>query len=554
MILARRSFLTAASLSALPRAAWAQNLSAGVFTHGVASGDPVSDGVILWTRFAHSGEGRLAWEIAEDEAFTRMVGRGDTSASFANDFCAKVDVRGLAPERHYFYRFLSASGPSPTGQTMTAPREGGERLTVAVFSCSNFPFGYFHAYGHAAQRADIDLVLHTGDYIYEYGRGIYPSEADAVPGRLIDPVRETVTLQDYYQRYALYHTDPDLQELRRLKPLSAVWDDHELTNNTWRDGAQNHQDYEGDFAQRMAAAAKAYFDWMPIRRPAPSGLRLYRHLDWGDLARIILLDARLIGRDQQLDYRAVLTGPAAEGPAAASAAIAEFRHTTLDNANRTLLGAAQEAWLADTLVQSKQRGQRWQIITQQMVVADQYFPQGMSALLSDGASANTRRWVAAGETIGALGLGWNLDAWSGYPAARTRLLEACAVAASNAVILGGDSHNCWLNNLPAPNGGRLAAIEFAGGSVTSPGFERTFSNTGEGEREALMRSGNPQLAWCDVSRRGYGVLRFTREGCRAEWNAFDDVRRPEPGNVHAHVIESAASESAGPGPWTAAVP
>lgn len=550
MLTTRRSLLAAAPLAAAaPRTAWAQALSPGVFTHGVASGDPAPDRVVIWTRFV-GGDGRIAWEIAEDEGFANVAQRGQTQATAATDFCAKVDVGGLAPGRPYFYRFLAASGPSLTGRTRTAPTSGTERFTVAVFSCSNFPFGYFHAYGHAAQREDIDLVLHTGDYIYEYGRGVYPSQAEAVAGRLIDPVGEIVRLEDYYQRYATYHGDPDLQELRRLKPMCVIWDDHELTNDTWREGAQNHQpETEGTFADRIAAASKAYFDWMPIRRPEPSGVRIYRSLDWGDLARIVLLDTRHIGRDRQIDYRATLAPRLAEGGVDAAQAVAEFRRTLLDDPRRTLLGAAQEQWLAQTLAQSKARGQIWQLASQQLVMGEQYAATGLSGLLPQSASEGTRQWLASGEQLGALGLPWNLDSWGGYQSARSRFLQACAENANNVVVVSGDSHNCWLNNLPAAGGTRMAAIEFAGGSVTSPGFERSLSGAAPGQRESVMRAGNPNLAWCDITHRGYAALRFTRAACVGEWLAFEDVRTPQAGTPVVTRFASAASATAGPGAW-----
>lgn len=550
MLIKRRTLLAAASLTAAaPRAAWAQSLSSGMFTHGVASGDPLPDGVILWTRFI-GGDGRIAWEIAEDEAFSIVAQRGQARASIANDFCVKVDVRGLTPGRAYYYRFLSNAGPSWTGKTRTAPARGGESLTVALFSCANFPFGYFHAYGHAATRDDIDLVLHSGDYIYEIQRGAYPSAAEAVPGRIIDPVNEIVSLSDYYQRYATYHTDVDLLELRRVKPMSVVWDDHEISNDTWREGARDHQpQFEGAFVDRVAAASKAYFDWMPIRRPEQRGVRIYRSLDWGDLARIVLLDTRLIGRDQQIDYRNTLAPQLAQGGADATALAAEFRRTILDNPNRTMMGSTQEQWFASTLAESKQRGQVWQIITQQVVMADQIAPSGMTRLLPPDISPGSRAWFASGEQMSALGLPWNLDSWNGYPAARARFLEACTRNANNAVVLGGDSHNCWVNNLASAEGNRLAAIELAGGSVTSPGFERSLSNAAAGERESMMRSSNPHLAFCDLTNRGYATLKFTRTACEAEWIAFRDIRSPEAGTPTVTRMTSTASSAAGPGAW-----
>jgi alkaline phosphatase D len=552
MLLSRRTLLAATPLTAFPFAARAQELARGVFTHGVASGDPEAESVVLWTRFAPAAGATIGWEVAEDESFATIAARGIAEATIASDFCLKVIAGGLAPGRSYFYRFLSASGPSPIGRTRTAPREGVQRLTIALFSCSNYAFGYFHAYGDAARREDIDLAVHSGDYIYEYGRDAYPNASEAAPGRVIEPATEIVSLEDYYQRYATYHTDPDLLELRRLKPMTTVWDDHELTNNTWREGAQNHQPAtEGIFFDRIAAAAKAYFDWMPIRRPAPQSFRLYRHLDWGDLARIVLLDTRFIGRDAQLEYDTANVRRMLAGGARGRAAVAAFR-TILNNSSRTLLGADQEAWFAQALAASKQAGHTWQIVAQQLVMGPQVAPAGLTRLLPENASANTRRYFGGGERLGALGLGWNLDAWDGYPAARQRFLEACAANANNAIVLGGDSHNCWLNNLAAPGAARLAAIEFAGGSVSSPGFERNLTNAAPGEREALLRSSNEAMAWCDMSHRGYGALTFTREACHAEWRAFTDVRNPEAAAPTVARITSAASTNAGPGAWALA--
>lgn len=550
MTLSRRLLLAGAPALALPRRAWAQNLARGVFTHGVASGDPLPDGVMLWTRFVGS-DAPITWEVGEDEAFTRVTQRGEAHASMANDFCIKVDVRGLASDRRYFYRFLGAANPSVTGMTRTAPQSGGHQLRVALMSCANLAYGYFHAYAHAAHRDDVDLILHAGDYIYEVPRGRYPNEAETVEGRAFEPIRELVALNDYYQRYAQYHTDPALLELRRTKPIASVWDDHELVNNVWRGGAPDHSEqYEGAFADRVAAASKAYFDWMPIRRPEPNSRRIFRSLDWGDLARIILLDARSFGRDQQIDYRTTLMPRLAEGGADAAAVVADFRANVLNDPTRSMLGAAQEQWFASVLAESKQRGQPWQIITQQVVMGEQIAPANITNLIPEGAASATRQFYAAGEQASRLGLPWNLDSWNGYPAARARFLSACAANANNAVVLGGDSHNCWLNNLADENSTRLAALEFAGGSVSSPGFERPLSAAGPGERERLMRSANPHLAWCDATHRGYATLSFTRTACEAEWIAFDSVRTAQMTAPTITRMNAAASLSAGPSAWS----
>ncbi|MGQ0532054.1 MAG: alkaline phosphatase D family protein [Caulobacteraceae bacterium] len=550
MLIARRGLLFAGASAALPRAAWAQSLAAGAFTHGVASGDPLSDGVILWTRFV-GGDGRIAWEVADDDAFTRIAQRGEAQASAISDFCVKVDARGLAPGRSYFYRFLSHSGPSPTGLTRTAP-ESADALTVGLISCANYGFGYFHAYGHLARREDIDLVLHTGDYIYEYGLDEYPDPAETIAGRAFDPTHEIVSLEDYYQRYRLYHTDPDLLELRRLKPISAVWDDHEIANDATRTGAQNHQQSEGAYADRVAAATKAYFDWMPIRRPEVSGARVYRSLDWGDLASILLIDTRFIGRDRQLDYRRALGLRLLSDGSGTQAAVEEFRRTQLQDPNRTLLGLEQEAWLVDALSQSKQRGHTWQIVAQQIAMGEQLIGAGAVNLLPADVHGNTRRFVTVGERLGRLGMPWNLDAWDGYPAARTRFLEACAAHGANVAVLGGDSHNTWLNNLAAPGGGRVAALEFAGASITSPGLERVLTNAAPGAREAMMRSANPHLAWCDITNRGYGALKFTRTACEAEWVAFADVTSSQAAAPAVTRISARASVAGGPSGWSLA--
>jgi alkaline phosphatase D len=279
-------------------------------------------------------------------------------------------------------------------------------------------------------------------------------------------------------------------------------------------------------------------------------VRLYRSLDWGDLARVLLIDTRYIGRDRQLDYRRALGLRLLSDGDATIAAAEEFRRTQLNDPLRTLLGSEQEAWLARELAGSKQRGHTWQIVAQQIAMGEQLVGAGALALLPDGVHSNTRRFVGVAERLGRLRLPWNLDAWDGYPAARARFLHACAANAANAMVLSGDSHNTWLNNLAAPGGGRLAALEFAGASVTSPGLEQVLSHAAPGAREMLMRSANPHWAWCDITNRGYAALRFTRTACESEWVAFNNVVSTQAPAAQVTRINAEASASAGPSAWS----
>lgn len=549
----RRKLLAAAPLALAPAAAHAKAspLGRGDFTHGVASGDPTSSAVILWTRFvpAAPGAATVRWEIADDAKFERVRAHGEATSSPLDDHCVKVDARGLAPGRRYFYRFIAAGSASPTGLTRTAPSGPAESLTFALFSCANKPFGYFHAYAHAAAREDIDVCIHVGDYIYEYGRGIYPSTADTVAGRVIEPGNEIVSLSDYRARYASYRTDPALQELHRTKPFMAVWDDHELANDAWKAGAQNHQpDTEGAWSVRRMMAARAYDEWMPIR-PQGSVLQIYRRLDWGSLATFVLLDTRLIARDRQLDWRTALDPVAGRGDAAVASAIEAFGHGALADPNRTLLGPTQEAWMRRELQRSKARGAPWQVLAQQIVVGRQGFPDNAGSLLAPDATERNKQFAAMGAATNKLGYGWNMDSWSGYPPARQRFLQSCATDAANALVLSGDSHNAWAHNLPGGRDGRPAAVEIGGTSVTSPGFERTFSNATPEARAAAILAANPELAWCDVTRRGYACTRLTSARADVEWIGFDTVTTPTAPSPVIVRSSAEATRDRGVGPW-----
>lgn len=527
----------------------AKGLSHGMFTHGVASGDPLQSAVILWTRLvtADAGRGRVGWEVAEDETFTLIVKSGVAEVSPARDFCVKVDVTGLAPGRPYVYRFVAADGPGVTGFTRTAPDKGAASFSFAQMSCSNLPFGYFHAYRDAAARPEIELCVHLGDYIYEYRRGRYPTEQQAVPERVIAPETELVTLSDYHRRYARYRDDPDLQELHRLKPWVTVWDDHELANDTWRDGAQNHdEETQGSWVERRARAVAAYLDWMPVRQTQKDRLAIYRRFDWGGLATILALDTRLIGRSRQLSYNsfAELLG---KDEATVSNAIAAFRDGPLADPSRTMLGKTQEAWLDSELKRSKGAGIPWQIVAQQVLVGIVNPPPEMSRFLPDEATDAQKAMMGLRSRMVMGGLPFALDMWGGYPVARDRFLASLQTNANNALVLTGDSHNAWANHLPG-SGGRLAGVEIGCTAVASPGVEVLLGNAAPGEREAALTGFNEGLAWCDATNKGYTLVTVTPDAAAANFVATGPMREPGAAVLSETRLVSAAS-GAGAQPW-----
>ena len=516
MILTRRTILEGGlaglGLFALPFAARA---AAPAFTHGVASGDPKQTRVTLWTRYlpADGGQARVRVEVARDPAFRDRVGTRTGIASPANDHTVKIAATGLAPGRWYHYRFVGPDGStSPVGRTRTLPARGSDPFRIAVLSCANMDFGYFNAYAHVAKRTDIDLVLHLGDYIYEWGNGAHSLAALALKDRVSRPANETVTLDDYRTRYAWYRADPDLAEMHRMFPVISIVDDHEVTNNTWRDGAGNHQPNEGSYRDRVAAAMKAYHEWLPMPETP------YDRYDIGGLAAIFRLDTRLLARDEPLDL-----GDAVAGKPDPIAAMKVFRDGALQDPARTLMGATQERWLADGMATSVGAGQRWQIAAQQVVMGRMKLPETATAWSSvrpDPASRAGLRQRGA-LAASAAGLPLSLDNWNGYPAARARLLGAAQAAKANLVVLSGDSHNAWGFDLA--NDGRAAGVEFAGQSVASFGFEARFD--GDPARIAAdLVAANPALKWCDTSRRGYMTVTLDRNAARSDWLFLDTVK------------------------------
>jgi alkaline phosphatase D len=487
--LTRRQFLwsaaaTAALRGAASREAWSVHLQAqangeaatGPFRHGVASGDPLDDRIVLWTRVTPANESAAAvevrWRIAADERITQVVGQGVVRTASDRDFTVKVDAGGLQSGRPYYYVFETAGARSPVGRTRTLPA-GTDRLRLASVCCSNYPSGFFNVYRCVANRADLDAVVHLGDYIYEFENGRYGDGSGLL--RIPEPRKEAVTLADYRIRYATYRSDPDLQEAHRVHPFIAVWDDHELTNDAWSGGAANHNPEagEGGWAARRAAAYKAYLEWMPIREAPGGDVQLYRSFRFGDLADLIMLDTRAL-RDQQ----------------AGSADVA-----TLADPGRSILGAAQEKWLFDQLRTSQRTGRAWRLIGQQVMFSRLGQP-GRGALQP--------------------------DSWDGYPVARDRIVELLArERVRDLAILSGDVHSSWAFDVP-PNpwdgydraGTGSAAVELVTPAVSSPPL---FSSPELRDRAMLLRALLPHLKFLEGESRGYVLLDVTRRQLRSEW-------------------------------------
>lgn len=514
------------------------------FLYGVASGDPLADRVILWTHTKirdRSEPVEVDWEVSLDNTFGTTVSRGTALSSADTGFTVKVDATGLQPGTDYFFRFRRGSSVSPVGRTRTLPTGTPSAVRFAVFSCSNYPAGYFNVYG-AAAASDAQYALHLGDYIYEYAAGGYASATAAALGRVSVPATEILSLQDYRTRYAQYRSDPDAKNLHARMPMIAVWDDHEAANNAWRDGAENHTPAtEGSYATRRSAAQQAYHEWMPIRTGSDRSL-IYRSFNFGNLLTLHMLDTRMVGRDQQIDVTALIN------PATAAAAQAAFASPT-----RQLLGTTQTQWLQAGMAQSTAT---WQVLGQQVLMSRMEFPASILQALNPSNTspeAQAAGQVAINAYLTAKGkraagapltaqesalldlrlnpkLGYNLDAWDGYPAARETVLASALQLRKKLVVLAGDTHNGWHSNITlkglipgGPPEGTKVGEEFATPSVSSPGFEEALSLPAV-QVEAIFKGVVDDLRWVDASRRGYLKMTFTPTEAKGEWVFVSSVK------------------------------
>ncbi len=500
------------------------------FAHGVASGDPLSDRVVIWTRISGSGDSHtVQWQVAEDASFKHIIAKGQAQADAARDHTIKMDVAGLKPDKTYHYRFICQGVTSPVGQTRTLPVGAVKDVVMAVASCSLYPAGFFNAYAAIAKLERVDVVLHLGDYIYEYGSapGDYGINIGAKIGRLPKPDHEIINLADYRVRHAEYKSDPDLQAAHARAPWIVVWDDHETTNDSWVGGAENHQPVtEGSWADRKAAALKAYFEWMPIREPENGHTlaAINRNFDFGDIASLIMTETRLTGRDQQLTFSHDLMVAGPDGKPVPD--LAAF-NAKLNNPARQLMGPAQEAWLGQKLEQSIKAGQTWQVLGNQVVMAKVkgpdiesiMGPEAWAAALAQLPPAYQARMAQAGKLY-RLDVPYNLDSWDGYPAARERVYDAMKAAKAHPIVLSGDSHAFWVNELYDQSGKVRVAAEFGTTGITSPGYGDLLKDL---PINRAYEERNPEVLFTDHAAKGFVLLTLTKQEARADLIAVSTV-------------------------------
>ncbi len=502
------------------------------FQHGVASGDPLQDRVILWTRVTprrldEPREVEVRWQLATDPAMRLVVASGSTSTSELRDFTVKVDATGLLPGHVYYYQFTADAVKSVVGRTKTLPKLDVRQVRLAVFTCSNYPSGYFNVYADAARQDNIDAALHIGDYIYEYESDGYACDRAEELGRVSAPRELLLRLEDYRRRYAQYRGDADLQAVHAVLPFIAVWDDHEFADDTWRDGSAEHKSTEyGPFSLRKTAAMTAYHEWMPIRLPDPdTPEKIYRSFDFGSVLSLHMLDTRLIGRDQQL----VMSSYYDEHK---RFDVAKYRQDVC-SPRRQMMGQEQMTWLEGQVSQSRAR---WQMLGQQVLMARMEYPRAVAlgqcsstnftALKARAAkdpscvTAREQTWLD-GETLPCY-----LDSWDGYQHDRELVFAMMQRHRKNMVVLAGDTHNAWASDLHDAQGCQVG-VEFATASVSSPGMEGAYPDRDPEDVASMMVDLIEPLYYAQTSKRGYMIVTASHEQVRCDWRFVDTVFKRE---------------------------
>ncbi|GGB66244.1 alkaline phosphatase [Flavobacterium suaedae] len=511
------------------------------FNQGVASFEPSSSSVIIWTRYNRAGA-TIIWEVATDENFENILRNGELVTDSFRDNTLAVELTELDADQKLYYRFMSAEDEaiSVTGETITLPVNASS-VKLAVCSCSNYQAGLFNVYD-AMANSEADIIVHLGDYLYEYGAGGYGATAEnAFLNRDHEPAGEMLSLEDYRTRYKQYRSDVSLQLAHQKKPFICVWDDHEIANDTYKDGAENHTEAtEGSFEVRKQYALQAYSEFLPFSRTDESNNELiYRTVNIGNLVNLVMLDTRVIARDKQLDMTNYYT---AGGFDAVS-----FQND-LTNPERTLLGATQRNWAISQITSS---AAKWQVLGQQVLMGKMHVPaemllafgsEGFTALLTELVTIKMRLLnndpTLTPEEIARVTttIPYNLDAWDGYPIDREILYNS--LNGKKIVTLAGDTHNAWNNTLYKEDGTEVG-VELATSSISSPGFE-----TYLGDVDAATIAGFQQalnilvdgLSYFDASRRGFIMATFTEAEVKSDWVFVDTILSPTYATEIGHSI------------------
>ena len=485
------------------------------FHHGVASGDPLEDRVILWTRVTPQKPGPVETilEISESENFNKVVFSKKLQTSSLSDYTIKYDFvekRYCNSDKWFFYRFRIGNTISDIGKSKTFSTNTSV-VKIGIFSCSNYPAGYFNAYEAAAKKNDLDLWLHLGDYLYEYPMGGYATDDAEKLGRVPKPLHEMISLSDYRQRHAQYKLDQSSKALHKNAPLIAVWDDHEFSNDAWKRGAENHSGdgSEGDFYARRSAAIKAYYEWMPIREQQ-NKRRIFREFKIGKLIHLLMLDTRQYARDKQIQPKEYLTESGFNQ--------AKF-YDELNSKNRELIGSEQLAWIEDSVFKTDAV---WTIFGQQVLMAKLKFPDLSKMIASEEIPSFLKPYL---KFLG-LGIPSNLDAWDGYPAERNKLYKLMNSANKKFISLAGDTHNSWVSELEDLSGKKVG-VELGAPSVTSPGITDIL-NLDRGKFINSIVKINKELKWMDPSNRGYLSLDCRKNKIIASFNFIKELERINP--------------------------
>ncbi len=520
----RRFALKASSLAAIGLTA---SINGGCskntfrFNHGVASGDPSSDQVILWTRVTPEQPGpiKVILEVSSSSDFNNIAFTKSLKTSSLSDYTVKYDLSIqdiFQSGETFYYRFKAGTAISESGKTKTLALNIN-KVKIGVFSCSNFPAGFFNAYQAAAEKNDLDLWLHLGDYLYEYPMGGYATSNAKKLGRVPSPLHEIITLADYRERHAQYKLDYGSKALHRNAPMIAVWDDHEFSNDTWKKGAENHSidGSEGDFYARRSAAIKAYHEWMPIREQQ-NKRKIFREFKIGKLIQLLMLDTRQYERDKQIQPKDYLSDSGFNQ--------ASF-YSDLNSLDRKLLGKEQLAWIEEKMTAEDFK---WTVMGQQVLMTKLKFPDLSKMLKKEDVPTFLKPYL---KFLG-LGIPSNLDAWDGYPAERNKFYRLMQKLNKNFISLAGDTHNSWVANLTNDEGTKVG-IELGAPSVTSPGITDVLKIDKKRFVEEIVDI-NPELDWMDPSQRGYLSLDFSEDELIATFNFIKELEKIDPSISSAH--------------------